>query len=707
MNRVPAIAGVVLVAALGRPDGLSAQGSQERDTIRYLLRPVEITVLRGLSPDIRTAAPVTTLSRSNIQDGQLTIGLDEALAVVPGVVVNNRYNFSLGTRIAVRGLGARAAFGVRGVRLLVDDVPLTMPDGQANTNNVELGSAGRIEVLRGPASSLYGNAAGGVIAIQTENPPDTRLGGEIRLIAGDLGEGSLDKPLMQKGQLKLGGRTENADYILSVSRMETDGFRAHSRAEQTALNTRIRLHTNESSRWTAIVNYADAPVGQNPGALPRDSVRNRPTMAWPANVRTGSGEAVSQLQGALSYERYSEQNALKVTGYGLTRSIDNPLPFGYITLERSGGGARAVFEHEGQLGIRELRLTLGADAELQSDERGEFDNAAGQRGSNRRRDQTDRVRSIGPFAQAQIALLPRLELTAGARYDVVAFETEDRFLTDGADNSGERTLQAVSPRIALLYALSERSSFYASASTAFQTPTTTELLNRPPAPGEACCPSGFNPDLDPQRALNLEVGWKGHLANRVRYEVVAFQMNIEDALVPFQLPQVEAREFFRNSGETRHRGIELALGLLLTSAIALEAAYTYSDYAFVDDGVTAVANEGKKVPGVPPHHAFARLRVNPFSTLVIEVENDYTDRYFTNDANTAANASANVIDARVQFEVGFGGATLRPFVALNNVTDEQYNSSVVVNAAGNPGRYYEPAPGRNLYLGVTVGFGGW
>jgi iron complex outermembrane receptor protein len=700
MNRFVGIAPVVVLASVGNAAALSAQG---RDTIRYRLRPVEVTVLRGVSADIRTAAPVTSIGRPAIQEGQLTVGLDEALAAVPGVVVNNRYNFALGTRIAIRGLGARAAFGVRGVRLMVDDVPLTMPDGQANTNNVELGSAGRIEVLRGPASSLYGNAAGGVVAIETETPPATKLGGEVRIVAGDLGQSSLDR--LQKGQLKLGGRTERADYILSVSRLNTDGFRDHSRAEQTAVNTRIRLHTGESTRWTALLNYADSPVGENPGALPRDSVRKLPTMAWPANVRTVSGEAASQLQGAISYEQRSGQNALKVTGYGLTRSLDNPLPFGYITLERTGGGARALFEHLGQLGIHQLRVALGADAELQSDERGEFDNAGGQRGNSLRRDQTDRVRSIGPFVQAQMAVLPGLELTAGARYDLVAFETEDRFLNDGADNSGERTLQALSPRVALLYSLSERSSVYASVSTAFQTPTTTELLNRPPAAGQTCCPSGFNPDLDPQRALNLEVGWKGHVSDRVRYELVGFQMSVKDALVPFQLLTVEGREFFRNSGETRHRGFELALSVLLSAAITLETAYTYSDYVFIDDGIATATNEGKKVPGVPPHHLFVRLRVNPVSSLVLEVENDFTDRYFTNDANTAVNTSANVIDARVLYALALGGTTLRPFVALNNITDEAYNSSVVVNAAA--ARFYEPAPGRNLYVGVTVGFGGW
>jgi iron complex outermembrane receptor protein len=676
--------------------------SLRNDTLRFRLQPVDVHVLRGAATELRTPAAVTAVSRSALQDAQLTIGLDESLAVVPGVVINNRYNFSLGSRISVRGLGARAAFGVRGVRVLQDGIPLTMPDGQANLNNIDLGSAGRIEVLRGPASSLYGNAAGGVLAIETEPAPQGGFAGEVRSLVGDMGQDDFSR--LTRHQLKFGGRKEAFDYLVSAARLETDGFRAHSRAEQSVLNTRLRLTRRENQDWTLLFNLADSPTAQNPGSLPLDSARQKPEMAWPRNVVTGAGEETRQLQAGLAYQWRGAASDLQASVYGLTRSLDNPLTFAFITLERKGAGARALYSRRGELGDRALNVTVGADLEHQSDERDEFDNVNGVPGTLRARDQTDRVSSLGPFAQAQLAITPRLDLTLGARYDLIQFEVKDRHTVDGRDDSGSRTLSALSPRVALLYALNDAASVYGSVGTAFQTPTTTELINRPPAPGSPCCPGGFNPDLEPQRALNFEVGVKGRWSDRIRYEAALYQMTIQDVLIPFQVPP-EPREFFRNAGESRHRGLELALAAVIARNQLFEVAYTYSDFTFTDDGFAVDSLDGNAVPGVPPQHLFARLRLQPHRNVSVEIEDEYTDGYFANDINTARNAAANVIDIRVQGELAAGRVVLRPFIALNNLTDEQYNSSIVINATG--GRFYEPAPGRNLYFGVGLRFGGW
>ena len=671
--------------------------AQERDTARVRHRPVEVTVTRSIQSDVRTAAPVTVVSAAEIQRGQPTIGLDEALAVVPGVTVNNRYNFSLGTRIAIRGLGARAAFGVRGVRVLVDGVPLTMPDGQANLNNIDLASTGRIEVLRGPASSLYGNAAGGVISLESEAPPLRSFAGELRTVFGDLGRDDLGR--MSKHQVKLGGQQGSADYLLSLGRMETDGYRAHSRAEQSTLNARVRF--GNATRFHAVLNHADAPVAQNPGSLPRDSANRRPAMAWPRNVATGAGESAQQTQLGVGAERQLQFGLVRVSAYGLTRSLENPLPFGYIMLDRKGGGARAAVSSSPRLGSAELSLIAGTDIELQRDDRSEFDNVNGNAGT-RRREQQDRVFTAGPFAQLTFSPTTRLALTAGARYDWVNFETEDRFLSDGRDDSGKRSLQAFSPRIAALFALSEQSSIYGSVSTAFQTPTTTELINRPPVTGSPCCPGGFNESLEPQRALNFELGIKGNWRGLARYELVGFHMKVDDALVPFQVAGVEGREFFRNAGETKQRGLEAALGVTPVRWLSIDAAYTRSDFTFVDDGNAANAFEGNEIPGVAPDHLFGRVRIRPHRAVTVELEHEYTSEFFTDDANLNRNSSAAITDARLILEADYNDLRITPFIALNNLSDERYNSSVVINAAG--ARYFEPAPGRNLYLGVSLGF---
>ena len=689
----------LLLVLLTAPAAAQQDTLAARDTLRFRLQPVAVTVLRGTAVDLRVPAAVTPVGKTTIQDAQLTFGLDEALAAVPGVLVNNRYNFSLGTRIAIRGSGARAGFGVRGIRLLQDGIPLTMPDGQASVNNIDLGSAGRIEVLRGPASSLYGNAAGGVVAIETEPAPNTGFAGELRTLGGDNWSDGITR--FNKHQLKVGGRGGKADYLVSASRLETDGFRTHSRAEQTVVNSRIGFKLSDAGRATLLFNLADAPTAQNPGSLPLDSVRKNPDMAWPNNVRQGTGEAAKQIQAGLGYDHRTGNGAFAVNVYGLTRELENPLPTTFISLDRKGGGARAAYSHNAALAGRALGFTIGADVEHQSDNRVEHNNVLGAKGTTLTRDQTDQVTSVGPFVQAQIALTPRIDLSLGLRYDRVRFETEDRFTGDQNDNSGDRTLSAVSPRAALLFALSDAASVYASVGTAFQTPTTTELINRLDDSGQPA--AGFNQSLEPQRAVNFEAGIKGHAGGRIRYEASVYQMTVRDPVLQYLV--VEGRDFYRNSGEIRHRGFELAGAAAVHSRILIETAYTFSDFVFVDDGVATNSFEGNELPGVAPHHLFTRLRFQPADWLALELEDEYTAEFFANDANTASNPSANVVDARAHFDVSTGRVSLRPFIGINNLFDKTYNSSVVVNQA--QGRFYESAPGRNFYIGTSVRFGAW
>jgi len=696
--------GRALFVAVVMASGATGVAAQEPDTVRFRLRPIEVNVMRAPTVDTRTPAAVTSVGSSLIQDAQLTAGLDEALVGVPGLLVNNRYNFSLGSRIAIRGIGARAAFGVRGVRVLMDGIPLTMPDGQANLNNLDLGAAGRIEVVRGPVSSLYGNAAGGVISVHSEEPPLNGFGGEVRYSAATLGRNGLDNA--GKVQVKVGGRGSGFDYLVSASRLGVDGAREYSEADQRLLNARVRVG-QPNSRWTFLLNAADAPTAQNPGSLPRDSFNLRPHMAWPRNVETGAGESATQVQGGITYDRTIGRTHGSISIYGATRSLENPLPFGFIALDRVSGGARFGITTVRNLLDREIEITAGADVEAQADDRREFDNVNGRAGNEVRRDQTDRVASVGPFVQLRAPLSRRVELSAGLRYDRIAFRTDDDLLGDGRDDSGSRTLSAVSPRIAVMYGVGENTIAYATVSTAFQTPTTTELINAPPAAGQPCCPAGFNADLDPQHARNYEIGLKGSSGDRVRYEVSVYHMDVRNTLVPFQVPEAEGREFFRNSGRTRHRGIEVAGAVRATRRITVDAAYTYSRFTFIDDGLDDQDFDGNVVPGVPPHHAFLRLYVTPLDRVALAVENEYTSAYFADDANTdfSRTTAANVANVRLDLDLRLGQTRLQPFFAVANLFDRHYASSVVINAAG--ARYFEPAPGRNFLAGTRIRFGDW
>jgi iron complex outermembrane receptor protein len=666
--------------------------AQVADTARVRLDSLQVSVMRSTQDLSRAPFAVSTVGRTHIQDGRLTVGLDEALAVVPGVIVNNRQNFSLGSRITIRGLGARAAFGVRGVRVITDGIPLTMPDGQSNLNNVDLGSAGAIQVLRGPASALHGNAAGGVISIVTESAPQL-FSGEGRITVSDAGRDELNR--LMKLQVKVGQTLGALDYIASVSRMETDGFRDFSSAEQTVLNTRIGYTASNATRIALTFNIADAPVAQNPGSLPRDSMALRPSMAWPRNVATGAGESARQSQLGLRALHQGAAIHADVSVYGLTRSLENPLPFAYIMLDRRAGGVRAVVEKRSDT----FGLSGGIDAEAQRDERREFANTAGEPTGTARRDQIDRVASIAPFAQARVRA-GAAGFTLGARYDVFRFETEDlRGVTP--DQSGDRSMSAPSAMLGITYDASP-ATFFANLGTAFQTPTTTELLNAPPAAGQPCCPVGFNEQLDPQRALSAEIGARMTVAGTA-LDAALYWMDVKDALIAFQVPDGDGREFFRNAGRTRHRGLELSAARRL-HALDLGASYTYTDVRFEDDGVATQSFEDNHVPGIPPHHVFASVSGN-FSVARATLEVQHHAAQFTDDANTAEADAYTLLALRTQGTIRARGFSVSPWVAVENLLDEDYAGSVTVNAAA--ARFYEPAPGRTLQLGLTVRTGAW
>ena len=664
----------------------SALPLQAQDTTVVPLPALEVTITRAAQALTRVPAAISILNRTDIQRGQPGIGIEEALSVVPGVIVNNRHNFALGTRISIRGSGARAAFGVRGIRVLMDGIPLTMPDGQANLNNVDLTSTGRIEVLRGAASMLYGNAAGGVVAFESEQAPPGQHA-QVRAIAG-----ASD---MYRLNAKVGGGSEATRYLVSLARLQADGFREHSRIEQNNLTARVRHQLNDRAYLALTLSGADAPVALNPGSLPLDSARLKPSMAWPRNRATASGEASRQVQLGIEHGRRIGQAAsFNVIAYGLTRTLENPLPFAYIELDRRAGGIRSALRAV----VGRAVLTGGLDVELQADERGEFNNVSGARGADASRDQTDRIHNFAPFLRASMDLSKALTVTAGLRYDRAHFEIDDRFLQDGRDDSGARNMSALSPMAGLTYRWSDQLSTFASVSTAFQTPTTTELINNPTLTG------GLN-TLEPQRTLSFEAGLRAGTA-RYAAELAVYHSEVRDALVPFQVAGGEGREFFRNAGHTRQRGMEAAVQVMLHRRLRLLTSYNFSDFVFIDDGLTDAEFEGNQLPGVPSHHLTTRLSWTSGAWFV-EPQLEHTGSYYAADSNVAGsrNAAVTVIDLRAGAARPLGRLGLAPFIGVRNVLDASYFSSVVINAAG--ARYFEPAPGRNLYIGAGWSTKSW
>lgn len=547
------VAAVVALAPQAR-----AQQPDSNTIAPVRLDSVVVTILR--TPFELTEVPfaVAVNGATEIRRAKPGLALDEALFAIPGVQVDNRYHYSLGERISIRGFGARAQFGVRGIKVIVDGIPATLPDGQTTLSHVNPGSLGSVQVIRGPASALYGNAAGGVIMFESADPPSIPLRQEIQLIGGGHG--------LRKLQSTTGGQSGPASYVFDLARFSYGGYREHSAAGKLFANARFGYRFAESDlRITA--NFVDYDA-LNPGALSDSLLAADRFQARQFNVIQQTGEERRQGQFGITWNRDLGPGQFELSAYGVTRRIDNPIPPFIVDLERKAGGARALYSFRSQLAGRDIQWTVGGEADLQRDDRENFTNESGERG-DMILDQLETVRTFGTFAQVSLPLAERLKLMSGIRYDFFRFEAGDRLVTpENPDDSGSRTMDAISPTLGILYTAGDPLNLYANVATAFQTTTTTELVNRPSGGG------GFNPALEPQRTLSFEVGAKGRIARRAIYQLAAYRANIENSLISFEVPDAPGRQFFRNAGSAVHQGVEAGAEIALFRGLVGRAAYT-------------------------------------------------------------------------------------------------------------------------------------
>jgi iron complex outermembrane receptor protein len=375
--------------------------------------------------------------------------------------------------------------------------------------------------------------------------------------------------------------------------------------------------------------------------------------------------------------------------FGIKRNLSNPIASAYIELDRWAWGARAAGTVPFTLGRTSATLNAGLDAQWLRDDRLNMNVAR----TAVTRDQLELVNEIGPFVQVILSPVPRLTATIGARYDRVRFEARDRLLTDG-DDSGTRLMDAPSASAGLTLRVHDGFTPYASVSTSFETPTTTELGNQPTGPG------GFNPTLNPQTAVNLELGARGVIAGRVRYSAALYRADVRDELIPFDVPGAPGRRFFRNAGSSRHQGLELGATVAPVAAVRVRAAYTYSDHRFLSYQTGTGVLDGNRLPGVPQHYLSAAATVEFARRGWVTVEQGVASWLFADDLNTARNAQWSVTNVRMGVDLSRAGWGLSAFGGVGNLWDRRYAGSVQVNAAG--GRYYEPAPPRNLFVGMEL-----
>ena len=700
------------------------------------LAPVVVTATRIEQSSFDLPLAIDTVDRAQIQDQQLRVNISETLNRLPGTVVPNRENYTQEQQVVLRGIGARSQFGVRGIKLLADGIPASTPDGQGGTGLFDLASAARMEVMRGAFSALYGNHAGGVVQIFTEDGPPRPT------LSVDAQAGSYDS---WRAGLKFGGQSGNLNYIASASRYDTDGYRDWSAARKDQFNTKLRVQTDPKSSWTFVANYLNQPDNLDPLGLTADQVQQDRRQANPAALQFQTRRSLDNLQGGLVYEgAVSDIDTLRGIVYVGKRSNEQflAIPLAVQNGVTQAGGDSTIDRDFWGAGLRWTRrldtliVTTGADYDYAKDDRKGFLNDLGSQGALKR-DEENSVYQAGAYVQAQWQFANAWNLNAGLRYTAVSFDSIDNFIctptlvtapgaapntcsgstnTIGSvaggvrqvnpDDSGSVSYGAWTPTVGLLYQLSPAVHLYANAGRGFETPTFVELAYRPDGG------TGLNFALEPSISNQYEIGVKAFLGASAYLTVALFEVDTQDEIVISS--NAGGRATYQNAGDTRRRGIELAIDGALGAGFSGYASATYLSATFEDSFRTCVPvppattcaapnatiPAGNTIPGVPNYSVFAELtwRYQPlgFST---GFEARWNGKVYANDTNTAWADSYFVANLRAGFQQSVGNWRFSEFARVNNLFDQAYIGAVYVNDANQ--RFYAPAAERNYLVGLS------
>ncbi|HVF65370.1 MAG TPA: TonB-dependent receptor [Casimicrobiaceae bacterium] len=659
--------------------------------------PIVVTATRHAARAFDVPASIDIIEGDVIRDGQPAINLSETLVRVPGVFAANRQNYAQDLQISSRGFGARAAFGVRGVRLYQDGIPVTMPDGQGQTGSFNLLSTQRIEVLRGPFSTLYGNASGGVIAVFSEEG----VMPAIATVSG--GAGSYDQ---WTAGSRLRGAIGNLRYVVAGSEFQTDGFREHSSARRDLVNVKLSYAPSQATRIVVIASSQYQPETQDPLGLTRAQWEADPRQADAAASLFDTRKTIQQLQGGAAVEHRVGDATLAATGYAGRRRVRQYLGFsgvgatssgGVVDLDRDFGGVGARITWRTAIASQPLTLTAGADFDRMRERRRGFVNQNGALGELRR-DEDDIVRSQDAYAQAEWRPLPPFALTLGLRSSVVRYESNDDYVNAvNPDDSGSRRFGNTSPVVGAVYSVLPDVNLYASYGRGFETPTFAELAYNRTGPG-------LNFALDAARSRAYEVGAKARIGRAHRLNVALYRIDTHDEIVTDVA--VGGRTTFRNASRTRREGAELVWDGALPMALHAHVALSWIRAEFTDAFATGTPPQpvqaGNRLPGVPATQAYGELAWRPAdaSGFNAAAEVQHVAKLHVNDRNSDAAPAYTIANVRFGIERQVGRSKLAAFLRVNNVFDRQYVGSVIVGDAN--GRFFEPAPGRNVFVGATV-----
>ncbi|HBR6375658.1 TPA: TonB-dependent receptor [Klebsiella pneumoniae] len=679
-----------LIAAAQAADEQTMVVTAAPTTVSELDTPAAVSVVNG--DEMRQAAP--------------RVNLSESLGAVPGLQVQNRQNYAQDLRLSIRGFGSRSTYGVRGLRIYVDGIPATMPDGQGQTSNIDIGSVDTIEVLRGPFSALYGNSSGGVINVtsQTGTQPPTV---EASSYYGSFG--TWHYGMKATGAVGDGSHAGDVDYTVSTNRFTTHGYRDHSGARKNLANARLGVRINDVSKLTLLLNSVDIKAN-DAGGLTADEWRDNPRQS-PRGDQYNTRKNTRQTQAGLRYERQlSAQDDLSVMMYAGERETTQfqSIPRapqlkpshagGVIDLTRHYQGIDTRLTHRGEL-LVPVTLTAGLDYENMSERRKGYENFVmvngapqyGEQGALRRNER-NLMWNVDPYLQTQWQLTDKLSLDAGVRYSSVWFDSNDYYITPGnGDDSGDASYHKWLPAGSLKYALTDAWNVYLSAGRGFETPTINELSYR------SDNQSGLNFGLKPSTNDTVEIGSKTRIGNGL-FTAALFQTNTDNEIVVDS--SSGGRTSYKNAGKTRRQGMELGLDQQFGESWRLKAAWTWLDATYRTNVCDDASCNGNRIPGIARNMGYASFGYQPEQGWYAGSDIRYMSDIMANDENTAKAPSWTVVGLTTGYKWSYGRMDMDLFGRIDNLFDREYVGSVIVNESN--GRYYEPAPGRNYGIGLNL-----
>lgn len=679
-----------LIAAAQAADEQTMVVTAAPTTVSELDTPAAVSVVNG--DEMRQAAP--------------RVNLSESLGAVPGLQVQNRQNYAQDLQLSIRGFGSRSTYGVRGLRIYVDGIPATMPDGQGQTSNIDIGSVDTIEVLRGPFSALYGNSSGGVINVtsQTGTQPPTV---EASSYYGSFG--TWHYGMKATGAVGDGSHAGDVDYTVSTNRFTTHGYRDHSGARKNLANARLGVRINDVSKLTLLLNSVDIKAN-DAGGLTADEWRDNPRQS-PRGDQYNTRKNTRQTQAGLRYERQlSAQDDLSVMMYAGERETTQfqSIPRapqlkpshagGVIDLTRHYQGIDTRLTHRGEL-LVPVTLTAGLDYENMSERRKGYENFVmvngapqyGEQGALRRNER-NLMWNVDPYLQTQWQLTDKLSLDAGVRYSSVWFDSNDYYITPGnGDDSGDASYHKWLPAGSLKYALTDAWNVYLSAGRGFETPTINELSYR------SDNQSGLNFGLKPSTNDTVEIGSKTRIGNGL-FTAALFQTNTDNEIVVDS--SSGGRTSYKHAGKTRRQGMELGLDQQFGESWRLKAAWTWLDATYRTNVCDDASCNGNRIPGIARNMGYASFGYQPEQGWYAGSDIRYMSDIMANDENTAKAPSWTVVGLTTGYKWSYGRMDMDLFGRIDNLFDREYVGSVIVNESN--GRYYEPAPGRNYGIGLNL-----